>query len=296
MLSVLVPVYNYNAYPLIEELHKQCVAHGLPFEIIVIDDASSEINAENNQIKLLSHCKFVQLSKNIGRSKIRNLLASDAKYQWLLFLDCDTFPEKSEFVSNYINQISNSTKKTFFGGLIYSSKKPLDSQLLRWTYGRKREARNVDQRIASPYNNAFVSNMLIDAKTFQSILFDEEISNYGYEDFAFIQKLKSGKVPIAHIDNPVFHINLENSHIFLAKTMEAVETLSKLSKSNSVIIKESKIAQTYLVLHRFKIDSLIATIFQKSKFKLESHLTSAKPSLMALDFYKIGYFCYINSK
>jgi hypothetical protein len=45
-----------------------------------------------------------------------------------------------------------------------------------------------------------------------------------------------------------------------------------------------------------KINLWIAKLFQKQQLRLENHLTSEKPTLLAFDFYKIGYFCYLNSK
>ena len=35
MLSILIPTYNYNAFPLVEELQNQAIEAGIAFEIIV---------------------------------------------------------------------------------------------------------------------------------------------------------------------------------------------------------------------------------------------------------------------
>jgi glycosyltransferase involved in cell wall biosynthesis len=296
MLSILIPIYNYNAYPLILELHKQCINSGINFEIIAIDDASTQHQSENNAIQFLTNCSFVELPKNIGRSKIRNLLASKSNYHWLLYIDCDTFPENSDFISNYISQINLSTKKVFFGGIVYTKEKPDNDQLLRWIFGQKREAIALLERKKSPYKTAFVSNLLIKKTVFDLFSFDEEITKYGYEDFTFIQNLKLENVEIEHIENPLYHLNLETSSLFLSKTKTALETLLIISKSNSKIKIDSKIIKTHKILCDFKINLWIANLFQKSQLSLEHHLTSEKPSLLAFDCYKIGYFCYLNSK
>ena len=39
MLSILIPVYNYNVLPLASELVKQFNSCGITFEIIFLDDA-----------------------------------------------------------------------------------------------------------------------------------------------------------------------------------------------------------------------------------------------------------------
>ena len=296
MLSILIPIYNYNAYPLVLELHEQCTSCGIHFEIITIDDASSEYQSKNSSIQFLTNCSFVELSQNIGRSKIRNLLASKANYDWLLYLDCDTFPKNSSFISNYIKQINLSVKKVFFGGLVYTKEKPDNDQLLRWIFGQKREAVAVSERRKNPYKTTFVSNLLIKKTVFDRFSFNEKITNYGYEDFTFIQNLKLQNFEIEHIENPVFHLNLETSLLFLSKTKTALETLLFISKTNSKVEIDSKIIKTHKILCDLKIDLLIALLFQKVESRLEHHLTSEKPTLLAFDCYKIGYFCYLNSK
>jgi hypothetical protein len=296
MLSILIPIYNYNAYPLVLELHKQCNDCGIDFEIISIDDASTQQKSKNNPIQFLTNCSFVELSENIGRSKIRNLLASKSNYDWLLYVDCDTFPESSDFISNYISQINLSTKKVFFGGIVYTKDKPDNDQVLRWIFGQKREAIALSERKKNPYRTTFVSNILIKKTVFDIFPFDEKITKYGYEDFAFIQTLKLENIEIEHIENPVFHLNLETSSVFLSKTKTALETLLFISKTNSKIEIDSKIIKTHKMLCDLKINLWIAKLFQKLQLRLERHLTSEKPSLLAFDCYKIGYFCYLNSK
>ena len=67
MLSILIPIYNYNAYPLVMELHKQCLECEIDFEILCQDDASkSLLNSENENINSLSNCNFNELKVNIA--------------------------------------------------------------------------------------------------------------------------------------------------------------------------------------------------------------------------------------
>lgn len=296
MLSILIPIYNYNAYPLVLELHKQCIDCGIDFEIIVIDDASTQHISENNSVQFLTNCSFVELPENIGRSKIRNLLASKANYDWLLFMDSDNFPAKPDFISKYIKKMFSSEKKVFFGGVKYLEEKPESEKLLRWEFGHKREAIALSERIKNPYKTAFVFNFLIKKSVFESVLFNEGISEYGYEDFAFIHTLKNKNIEIQHIENPAYHLNSETSTLFLSKTKTAMKMLLYISKTNELANFETKITKTYKALSYLKLQFLISKLFQVTQLKLENNLTSEKPSLLAFDCYKIGYFCYLNSK
>lgn len=296
MLSILIPIYNYDAFALVEELQKQCLEAKIDFEILCIDDASQELQQNNSAIQFLSDCVYIELAKNIGRSSIRNLLASTSNQKWLLFLDCDTFPENNNFIANYVNQINISAAKAFFGGLIYSNTKPNNNQLLRWIFGKNREAIPLSERQKKPYTSTFVSNFIIQKSVFETVLFDDKIDTYGYEDYSFIAVLKDRNVTIEHMENPVFHLNLETSEIFLTKTKTALETLFSLSKNNPTITKQSKITQLHRTLCFFKMDYIVSKLFQRLELKLEENLTSKKPSLIVFDIYKIGYFCSLNSK
>jgi glycosyltransferase involved in cell wall biosynthesis len=115
MLSILIPIYN--AYPLVKELHSQCLEATIDFEIFCIDDASNEYESNNNPIQFISNCIYIKLKKY--RTKFHSkFITSKSKKKWLLFLDCDTFPENNNFIANYVNQINSSAAKAFFGGLI----------------------------------------------------------------------------------------------------------------------------------------------------------------------------------
>lgn len=296
MISILIPTYNYNVYPLVLELHKQCMESKIDFEIIVIDDGSNHFLNENRKINSLENCTFEELAKNIGISKIRNLIASKAKYDWLLFMDSDNFPANPDFISKYIKKISSTEKNVFFGGVKYLEEKPESEKLLRWKFGHKRETVALSQRIKNPYQTAFVFNFLIRKSVFDSILFDEGISKYGYEDFAFIHTLKNKNIDIQHIENPAYHLNSETSTLFLSKTKTAMEMLLYISRTNELANFETKITRTYKALSYLKLQFLISKLFQVTQLKLENNLTSNKPSLFVFDCYKIGYFCYLNTK
>ncbi|WDF64699.1 glycosyltransferase family 2 protein [Flavobacterium sp. KACC 22763] len=293
MLSILIPVYNYNVLPLASELVKQCNSCGITFEILFLDDASQEFTIENERINLFENASYSILEKNIGRSAIRNLLAKKAVYENLLFLDADTMPVHNTFISNYISEIEN---KTVFGGLLYKNKKPRQEQVLRWIYGKKREALSLSERNKNPSNTALVSNLLIKKEILGRFPFDENLTKYGYEDLLFFAVLKSNEIEIKHIENPVFHLNLESSSLFLSKTKTALENLVFLDNLNKISKNESKIFGSFDFLKKMKLISIFNFVFKKSEQKIERNLLSDKPSLFLFDIYKLGYYCFLKTK
>ena len=74
MLSVLIPVYNYNVTKLVGDLHAQLVESMADFEIIVMEDGSTRCTEQNATLATLDNCHYVTLGHNMGRSAIRNRL------------------------------------------------------------------------------------------------------------------------------------------------------------------------------------------------------------------------------
>lgn len=296
MLSILIPTYNYNVVPLVSELHKQCLECEIDFEILCQDDASnSDLNTENEIINSLENCSFFVNSNNLGRGKNINSLAEKAKYDFLLLLDCDTFPTQNNFIKNYISTTTIPKHKVVFGGIQYNNEKPENEKLLRWVYGTKREALSLKVRNEKPNSRALTSNLLIKKELFLENLFDNSITKYGYEDLVFLSDLEKKEILVKHIDNTTYHLGLETSLQFLEKTKIALENLKHITENSSLDKSESKILRTYIFLKRFYLASLISFLFKKTKSKIEHNLLSQNPSLLLFDFHKLGYYCSIKS-
>ncbi|MEO8238076.1 MAG: glycosyltransferase [Flavobacterium sp.] len=291
MLSILIPTYNYNVYPLVYELAKQCNNTGITFEILCQDDCSnSPINIKNQEIKHLSNCYFFINKINLGRGKNLNSLVEKAKFEWVLFLDCDTFPAQDNFIKNY-TEAATKNNSIVFGGIVYEINKPKKEALLRWVYGRKREALSVRDRNKNSSYTALTSNLLIKKEVLLKHPFDDSITKYGYEDLCFFAVLNTNHFKITHIENPTYHLDLETSGLFLKKTRTALENLTFLEKTNKITLKESKIISTYQKLKKLKLATTIAFIFNKIESKIEANLISENPSLFLFDLYKLGYYC-----
>ena len=77
MLSILLPVYNFDVRKLVKQLHEQGNMLEIPFEIICTDDGSEEeFKNLNSELEKLYSVSYQELKNNLGRSKIRNYLSS----------------------------------------------------------------------------------------------------------------------------------------------------------------------------------------------------------------------------
>ena len=98
MLSILIPIYNFKVVDVVLELKKQAKKLNIPFEILCFDDYSTTHKDSNKSLSKEAGIHYTELEHNIGRTKISNLLAQQAKYNNLLFLDCDISIDKDDFL------------------------------------------------------------------------------------------------------------------------------------------------------------------------------------------------------
>ena len=118
MISILIPIYNFDVRLLVQKLHYQGNLLTVDFEIICVDDASSEdFKAINQTVGGLSAVRLIELDKNIGRAAIRNFLASKAQFPYLLFMDGDSAPLDKNYLKRYQNQLSPTA--LLYGGRCY---------------------------------------------------------------------------------------------------------------------------------------------------------------------------------
>ena len=298
MLSVLIPTYHYNCIKLATEIHEQALALEIPFEVICLDDASTDFDFihQNSPINFLKFGTFQTNPKNIGRAGNRNRLAQIAQYDWLLFIDCDTQPVSKNFIKNYLEAISTSKNKVFFGGIAYQSKPYLLQERLRYTYGIQREAIPLSKRKWSPYKHTLTSNLLIHRSVFQTNPFNDNLKKYGYEDLIFVHGLKQKHIKIQQLDNAVYHLNLENTDAFVKKCEQAIEHLIDIENLYLLPDNHTKIQWIYQLLKPFRLDRFLSKYYLKNKFNLIKKLHSTEPDIQDLDCYKLTYYCYLKNQ
>lgn len=290
MLSILVPTYNYDVYPLVLELNRQCLELKIIFEIIVIDDGSnSQINEENNRINLLENGNFISLLKNIGLSSNRNLLASKAKYDNLLFIDGDSIIISPTYIKYYIENIEDID--IIYGGRVHPQTVSSSKQKLRWKYGRKVEDKTALQRNIAIYRTLMFNNTLIKKQCFNEIKFDSNLTKYGHEDTLFAYQVNLLNLKVKHIENPIEHGDIDECAVFISKIKNGLDNLILLDQLNKINPNFVRILSLYHFLKKYKLNFIVAyfyIFFNKILFK---QLVSKNPYLFLFNGYRIGYLC-----
>lgn len=288
MLSILIPTYNYKITKLVETLSMQLKQVDLPFEVLVLDDCSKNIDLieTNKTITQFTNCYYIQETVNKGRTATRQALAETAKYNWLLFMDADVLPLNDNFIK--ILDIENQTADVVFGGISYEKSKPENDKILRWKYGKAREAKPVSEREKIPYLSIISQCFLIKKSVFLKAN-DFHDNVYGV-DVLFAQNLEKMQVQVLHINNPIIHLGLECSESFIKKTKKGLESLYQFEKENKIPKDYRPIQKAYQSLKKngaLKLFMKIMKTFDKAILK---NLKSSSPSLFLFDLYRLYYF------
>lgn len=285
MISVLIPIYNYDVVSLVTHLHANGMRLDVPFEIICIDDGSEELFRDVNQrIAHLPNVSFEALGRNIGRSAIRNLLASRAQCEYFLFLDCDCSIPQQDFLEKYLEHCN--PQSVLVGGRTYHDQRPEKDQILHWKVGRFRE-----QKLDTGFQS---NNFLIPANIFQAINFDEQIQGYGHEDTLFGFLLEKQGYKIEHINNPVIHEDLQPAGEFIEKQRNAIRNLISLKGTYPEV--ETRLTRICRSITAVKLSDLTVLLFRSSERLLYKSLAGKFPSVILLDLYKIGYYLMLKNE
>jgi glycosyltransferase involved in cell wall biosynthesis len=295
MLSILIPEYNYDCSILVSKLAEQCVKECIPFEVLVLDDASSQFLEENTAITKLTGCQFIKSSQNLKAAKIRNRLGEMASFPNLLFLDCDLEMLDEDFIHRYVTAIGKAP--VLVGAVVYQLQKPPVSQMLRWKYGRKRECLPVEIRNTNPWKSLPSSNFMMAKSVFEQVPFDEDFDQYGHEDTLFGLTLKKKGIQVLYIDNPLIHNGLESSEAFLSKSLTAVEKYVTMPVMQSPeVVEQIRIFKVYQLVASLKLGRLLAFKFRILEKCMHRNLCGAHPNLFIFDFYRLGYLCNLVRK
>lgn len=295
-LSICIPIYNQNVTSLVSELRAQALRADCLFEILLMDDASTSFRETNRRLQDWEGVRFMALSKNVGRSAIRNKLADEALYDYLLFMDCDVLPDSPNFLENYLKMEGHDV---VVGGYKYPDQPISDAYMLRWRYGKKREERSASERNRKPNDSFSTFNFLIKKSIFKEVRFDESLRGYGHEDTFFGISLKEAGVKVSHIDNPLVHLGYDNSAVFLEKSYNSVHNLWTIYgkvKDKEAFVESVKLLRYYKKLERSGLVSLFAKLHGYANSLFQSNLLGKSPSLFLFDFYKLGTLCVCASR
>lgn len=290
MISILIPCYNFNAYPLALKLEKQALLLNVIFEIICSDDGSFSLkNEENQKINLLTNSKFIELKKNIGRIQNRIFLAEKAQYEWLIFLDVDSEPKKNDYLKKYISKIGSSD--FVFGGneFKYNENKKFS---LKNKFAKHRETKSSSVRKKKPYKYVISTNFMSKKSSFLSCYSKIKYKSYG-NDYIIGSILQNDNISICHIDNfTVVSINDDNEQ-FILKSRDALKNLYKNYCEGNLRKNSISILRAFSLLDKLKMCKVFLIITNPLEEFIFKKINDKNPNLILFDIFRLRYLCSI---
>ncbi|WP_291857625.1 glycosyltransferase [Marinilabilia sp.] len=290
MISICIPVFNFDVRQLVNTLSRQVERAEFPCEIVLIDDGSDEEYKKINR-SVCNREVYVELPDNVGRAKIRNLFLEYTKYRNLLFLDCDSIVITDTFLQKYASAVASSEVNVVCGGRVYDSFKPTREYLLRWKYGIQKESRSCEERRKTPNRSFMSNNFLIRREILAEFPFDERIIRYGHEDTLLGFVLKKNQINITHIDNPVMNGELEINSEYLRKSATSVKNLGTILEYvdyDPDFVNDIGLLRFYI---RIKpVAPVVLVLFNLFRPTVEFLLKNGWIALWLFDFFKLGLF------
>lgn len=288
-ISFVLPTYNCHCVQLVETLCNQCrkvqATYGFDYEIVVADDCSTDRSyvTSNSVIERLDNVRYLKLDHNLGRSAVRNLLAHEARYDWLVFIDGDLAVDKSDFVEKY----ALSDGDVVVGGTAIGGNVKLWRNNLRYCYEKRCEpAHSAKQRMLLANREFRTTNFLVSRQAVIANPFDEAFKHYGYEDVLFGKQLTASGYAINHIDNPVLIDDYESNPVYMDKTEEACRTLIEFRKQLKGYSSLLSLATNLVHWH---LQPLCKFVFRIIGASLRRNLSGSNPKLSLFNIYRLLY-------
>ena len=247
------------------------------FEVLLVDDGSTDnTEALAKEFEVFPNFSYFKIEKS-GASKARNEGIKKAKGEIVIFIDSDIIV-KSDFIKEHVQSHEKEDNLIIRGPVIatYDLENP---------FIVKPKLTDISNAFFATGNTSVKTKYLVEAG-----LFDEEFSQYGWEDLELGLRLK--KLGLKVVDNPKatgYHYQKK----FTLDDFDARETREENRAKGAVsFIKKWPIQEVRLMTQ----DLLIFVILQKLFFAVQNVMPSAKKVISFLIRYKKTFWLgvYIN--
>ena len=289
-ISILMPTYNEVCIETVLRMARQARnIDGLSWEIIVADDGSTDKDSitANDDINRHDHCRFIRRDENVGRARIRNYLASEAKYKWLLFVDSGMGIIRDDFIVKYLKAADDGAQVAYGGYEVVGDAREFRDNL-RYKYEKSAEkTHSLQWRKAHTYGNFHTSNFMISKAVYMDNPLDERFNRYGYEDVLLGKQLEKKQIYIEHIDNPVAFDRFENNELFMKKTEDSLLTLHEFADE---LKGYAKMLDAEAWFRKWHLSRPYVYIYNRCRKLLRANLCGKFPFLFLFKAYKLGFF------
>lgn len=233
-LSVLIPTFRDDPGALLKALDHSSAA----VEVVVLDDGGGDDGLAERIArridKMRTPARFVRLSRNEGRARGRNRLASHARGDHFLFLDSDMLPDTPDFLDRWM-AVADGGAAVAFGGFTLDQTPQRPEHVLHRAMALKSDCTPAPERAKAPEKHVFTSNLLVRRDVFETIGFDEGFSGWGWEDVEWAMRVARAH-PILHIDNTATHLGLDPAPVMAAKYEQSAANFARVVASHREVV------------------------------------------------------------
>jgi len=291
-LSILIPVFNDYAVPLVEALRRQAEGvEGLKYEVVAVDDGSTNMDvvSKNEAMNAMPRCRYVKGGRHDCRSAMRNNLARHGRYEWHLMVDARLSVVRSDFIRSYLDSGAQ-VGQVACGGVKVDGgddAERLYRENLRFRY-EKHEERNhsMSVRRRHPYKSFRTTNFFYHRTVLERTPYDERVKGYGYEDVMLGVALEKAGVKVNNIDNPVAYTSFEDNSVYIRKIEEAMLTLKTFAAELKDFSPLLVYARRLNRLHLLPLVRLWHKVFGATERR---NLCGDRPRLLLFKLYKLGF-------
>lgn len=218
-LSIAIPFYNDDPGDLVRALNP-LIGADKSIEILLFDDCSTKthLNALTARTirALTAPARLLTARENCGRAHGRNILAREARGEWILYLDADMAPTDDVFLSTYGEAMDTSGLDAIFGGYLTRSQDADQNLALHAALASASDHCDAAAREKIGATAFCSSNLLVRRELMLNVPFDTGFVGWGWEDVDWAVAA-SRQHKLGHIDNPALHDGLQPVDVLLDK-------------------------------------------------------------------------------
>jgi len=255
-LSVLTPFFRDNPSALLKALDLEAATLNGAVEIVVLDDGTGDEALAASVAKtvksLAMPARFIRLRDNAGRSKGRNRMATEARAQWMLFLDSDMLPDSATFLGAYLDLIAAEQPAVVCGGFSLLQTPQARRHALHRRMALQSDCAPAHIRALEPEKNVFTSNLLVRRDVFETEAFDERFAGWGWEDVEWAMRVAK-RYAIRHIDNTATHLGLDTAPAMAAKYEQSAANFARVVSEHRSIVERYPSYRVARILKRLPL-------------------------------------------
>jgi len=230
-VSVLIPFLRDDPTELLGLLDAEAAALDGAVEIVLLDDGTDDPDLTSRLQAVVRGMalpvRLISMTRNEGRSKGRNRLATSARGGSLLFLDSDMRPDHGRFLSTWAGLVARENPAVAFGGFSLQQAPTETRFSVHRAMATRSECVPHEERAKTPEKYVYTSNLLVRRDVFEAETFDPAFTGWGWEDVEWAMRV-SRRFKVVHVDNPATHMGLDTVEALAGKYEQSADNFARV--------------------------------------------------------------------